>query len=202
MDLRSCQEGSLGLTMEAMNSPTEPEDKDRKAGIRLSDADEEAMWAVVDAFPLMQTWKRATVAIFLMRVGMDVLTENPMRVLKKAPTHEKIIAKAARAKAMIEWGMVDGDDSAPSMGDTTFREGMKKEAPPSQDNPAAPAALTPPPALVDPPKPSGGGLTQAINHQVEGEPSPGQLRKNMRASAEAAASAAALKKKRGRQPKG
>lgn len=56
---------------------------------------------LLDAIPFLRSLKRAALLLYLVRVGMDSLAENPLRALEAAPTPETIQPNIEAAKERI-----------------------------------------------------------------------------------------------------
>ena len=72
-----------------------------RPSIGITDADEDNLELLMEAIPFLRSLKRAALLLYLARVGMDVLAENPLRALESAPTPETIRPNIEAAKTRI-----------------------------------------------------------------------------------------------------
>jgi hypothetical protein len=72
-----------------------------RPSIGITDEDETNIELLLEAIPFLRSLKRASLLLYLARVGMDVLAENPLRALESAPTPETIRPNIEAAKLRI-----------------------------------------------------------------------------------------------------
>lgn len=72
-----------------------------RPSIGITEEDEENLERLMDAIPVLRSFKRARLLVYLVRVGMDSLAENPLRALGAEPTAEVTRANIEAAKARI-----------------------------------------------------------------------------------------------------
>lgn len=95
MSLESCSASDSDSNITPMSK------RAARPSIGITDEDEANMERLMEAIPVLRSFKRASLLLYLVRIGMDSLAENPLRALEAEPTAEAIQASIETVKARI-----------------------------------------------------------------------------------------------------
>lgn len=95
MSLNACESSESDANITPMSK------RAARPSVGINAEDEENLELLLEAIPFLRSLSRAALLLYLVRVGMDVLAENPLRALEAAPTPETIRPHIEEAKVRI-----------------------------------------------------------------------------------------------------
>lgn len=108
MSLNACESSESDANITPMSK------RAARPSVGITDEDEANLELLLEAIPFLRSLKRAALLLYLMRVGMDVLADNPLRALEAAPTPETIRPNIEAAKARIRMERERGRSAPPA----------------------------------------------------------------------------------------